>query len=163
MFILLRFAHGALFSLLMLSVVLTINCESVPPEYNAFFSLDWDQQIAKAEKFPIEKQIEYYLAGKKYVHPPSSTLLRVIAKQGKAAIPALLERIKKEDRDSGKIYLLEVFRNIHDFHYDLRGEKEVLAQLQDVVSRMGNRKARGEEILTDIVENRPPRKYGESP
>ena len=140
--------------------LLVNGCEPVPSEYKAFFTLDWERQQEEARKFPIEKQIDYYLAGKKYVHPPSSTLLYVIAERGKSAVPALIVRMKNERSDSAKLHLLEVVRNIHDFHENLSREKEIIEQLQEIVVGMSdaNRKATAERMLTDIVENRSPSK-----
>lgn len=77
----------------LLSIVLLKGCQSIPPEYDAFFAQDLEQQRQQARGFSVEKQIEYYLAGKRYVHPPSSTLLHVIAERGKEAVPPLLKKM----------------------------------------------------------------------
>lgn len=160
MFAILQPNHGRaiLFVLFLFGVTLVKGCEPVPSEYKAFFALDWERQQEEARNFPIEKQIDYYLAGKKYVHPPSSTLLYVVAERGKSAVPALLVRMKNEDSDSAKVYLLEVVRNIHDFHDNLSGEKEIVEQLREIVGGMrdANRKTTAERMLTDIVESRSP-------
>lgn len=147
-----------LFGLLLFGIASVKGCEPVPPEYQAFFAQDWDQQREEGKKFSIEKQIDYYLAGRKHVHPPSSIMLYVIAERGKSAVPALLERMRKENSDGAKEDLIEVVRNIHDFHDDLRSEKETIEQLRTVVSGMkdAKRKARAAEMLTDIIENRRP-------
>ena len=60
-----------LFSVLLFGTALVNACESVPPEYKAFFTRDWARQKEEARKFPTEKQIDYYFAGRKYVHLPS--------------------------------------------------------------------------------------------
>ena len=150
--------RSILFTLLFFGIALVKGCEPVPNEYKAFFALDSDRQREEAKKFPIEKQIDYYLAGKKYVHPPSSILLYVIAEQGKSTVPALLIRMKNEESDSAKVHLLEVVRNIHAFHDDLRDETEVIEQLRVVVSEIKDaaRTARAEAMLNDIIENRRP-------
>src|ERR1700730_5255523 len=101
--------RSLLFSLLFFGAALTHLCEPVPAEYKAFFSQDWARQKEEAKGFSLEKQIEYYLAGRKYVHPPSSTLLYVIAQRGKAAIPALVERMKNERSDAPKVALSRWF------------------------------------------------------
>lgn len=160
MFAILQLNHRAtiLPALFLFGITLLRACEPVPSEYKTFFALDWERQKEEARKFPIEKQIDYYLAGKKYVHPPSSTLLYVLAEQGKPAVPALIARMKSEDSDSAKVYLIEVVRNIHDFHDNLSGEKEIVQQLREIVAGMrdADRKRRAEGMLTDIVENRSP-------
>lgn len=150
--------RSLLFSLLFFGAVLTHVCEPVPAEYKAFFSQDWARQKEEAKEFSLEKQIEYYLAGRKYVHPPSSTLLYVIAQRGKAAIPALVERMKNERSDAPKVDLIEVVRNINDFHDDVSSDKDLIEQLRTIASGMhdAGRKARAEEMITDIVEHRRP-------
>ena len=150
--------RSLLFSLLFFGAALTHLCEPVPAEYKAFFSQDWARQKEEAKGFSLEKQIEYYLAGRKYVHPPSSTLLYVIAQRGKAAIPALVERMKNERSDAPKVDLIEVVRNINDFHDDVSGDKDLIEQLRTIASGMydAGRKARAEEMVTDIVERRRP-------
>jgi len=150
--------RSLLFGLVFLGVAFTQACQPVPAEYKTFFSQDWERQKEQAKTFSIEKQIDYYLAGRKYVHPPSSTLLYVIAEHGKAVVPALMERMKNEPSDAAKVDLMEVIRNIHDFHDDLSGDKDVIGQLRSIISKIQDppRKARAEELLTDIVENRKP-------
>lgn len=150
--------RSLLFSLVFVGAALTHACHPVPPEYKTFFSQDWERQKEQAKAFSIEKQIDYYLAGRKYVHPPSSTLLYVIAEHGKPVVPALMERMKNEPSDAAKVDLLEVIRNIDDFHDDLSGDKDLIEQLRSIISKIQDpqRKSRAEELLADIIENRYP-------
>lgn len=55
---------------IVLGVWFLAGCNSVPPEYQAFFDLSPEQRREKMEQFPIDKQIDYYLAGMTYTHPP---------------------------------------------------------------------------------------------
>jgi len=54
--------------------------------------------------------------------------------------------------------LMLVFSSMHLFYYDLRGETEVIELLKEVAANMETPedKARAEEMVKDIVENRPP-------
>src|SRR5688572_12142009 len=141
---------------LLLSIGLSKSCGAVPPEYDAFFSLDTERQRQKAKDFSIEKQIDFYLAGKRYVHPPSSTLLYVIAERGKEAVPALLERMKQTKSESDKLDLLDVIRNINEFHVRLNDDEVLIDQLKDITAKMQDpqRKAEAEQMLTDILATR---------
>lgn len=142
--------------LLLLSVGLFKSCNTTPPEYEAFFAQDWDTQREQAKGFPIEKQIEYCLAGRKYVHPPSTIVFHVIVDQGKQAVPPVIERMKRAEDDSDKFELLLLVGNIHDFHDDLSTDKQVIAQLTAIVAGMTDRdwKVKAEAVLRDI--KRPP-------
>lgn len=142
----------------LLSIVLLKGCQSIPPEYDAFFSQNLEQQRQQARGFPVEKQIEYYLAGKRYVHPPSSTLLHVIAERGEEAVPPLLKKMREADNDSDRLELLDVIRNINEFHSKLNDDEILNAELRGVVGKMQDpqRKAAAERMLKDIVGNGSP-------
>jgi len=141
--------------LLLLSIVLFKGCNRTPPEYEVFFTQDWDTQEKQAKAFPIEKQIEYCLAGRRYVHPPNHIVFYIIADQGKAAVPSVIERMKHAE-DSDKFELLDLIHNIHQFHDDLSTDKQVIDQLTTIVAGMTDayRKGKAEAMLTDI--KRPP-------
>jgi hypothetical protein len=139
------------------SAVTFVSCNQVPPEYRNFLKLPRDQQHAKMRTLPVDKQIDYYLAGRRYIHPPLF-LGDVIASQGKEAVPFLMKRLKEEKKDFNKIDLIYLFSYIHRFHYDLRAEKDVIELLKEVAANMETPedKIRAEEIVKDIIENRPP-------
>lgn len=129
----------------------------MPPEYKAFFDLPREQLIEKMRKMPTDKQIDYYLAGQEYFGPPIN-LNEPIIERGKEALPFLLKRLEEEEKDYLKMSFLYTLRSMHYFHYDLRGEKEVIETLNNVAAKMepGMHKEYAENIVKDIVENRPP-------
>src|SRR6185295_13952381 len=118
------------------SIGLLKDCNSTPPEYEAFYAQSWDKQREEAKNFPIEKQIDYYVAGRRYFHPPYQSLLPLIAERGKAALPPLLEKMKQADSDSVRLDLLGVVNNIDEFQVDLSDDKPLLDELTGVVDRM---------------------------
>ncbi|HEX6046627.1 MAG TPA: hypothetical protein VFZ22_19200 [Pyrinomonadaceae bacterium] len=132
------------------------SCDRTPPEYEAFFSQDWDTQRQQAKGFPIEKQIEYCLAGKRYVHPPNHIVFYVIADKGKEAVPPIIARMKRTEDSNDKLELLDLVLNIHQFHDDLSNDKQVIEQLTAIVAGMtdADRKPKAEAMLTHI--KRPP-------
>jgi hypothetical protein len=142
----------------LLSICLLIGCEPTRPEYAAFFTQDVEQQRKQAKGFPVEKQIDYYLAGKRYVHPPSSVLMYVIAERGKEAVPPVLKKMKEADNDSDRLELLDVIWNINEFHAKLNDDETLIAELRGVVSKIQDpqRKPAAERMLKDIVGNRSP-------
>ena len=143
---------------LVLSLGLFKNCNSTPPEYEAFYDQNWESQRQQAKTFPIEKQIEYYLAGRRYFHPPYHTLLYVIADRGKEALPPLIEKMKHADNDYVRMDLMEVVLNIHEFHVSLSDDKEVIDQLTVIVGSMTDpeRKVKAEAMLREIIDNKRP-------
>lgn len=141
---------------LLLSIGLFKSCNRTPPEYEAFFTQDWDTQREQAKGFPIDKQIEYCLAGRKYVHPPSIIVFHVIADRGKEAVPPVIERMKRAEDDNDKLELMDLVLNIHEFHDDLSHDKQVIDQLTAIVAGITDpdRKVKAEAMLADI--KRPP-------
>ena len=137
--------------LLLLSIGLFQSCNRTPPEYEAFFAQDWDTQREQAKGFPIEKQIEYCLAERKYIHPPGHIVFHIIADQGKDAVPPVIERMKRAE-DSDKLELMYLILNIHEFHDDLSNDKQVIDQLTAIVEGMTDRdrKVKAEAMLTDV-------------
>src|SRR5574338_1504796 len=112
------------------------SCDRTPPEYEAFFTHDWDTQRQQAKGFSIEKQIEYCLAGKRYVHPPNHIVFYVIADKGKEAVPPIIARMKRTEDSNDKLELLDLVLNIHQFHDDLSNDKQVIEQLTAIVAGM---------------------------
>ena len=139
------------------SIGLLKDCNSTPPEYETFYAQSWDKQREEAKNFPIEKQIDYYVAGRRYFHPPYQSLLPLIAERGKAAVPPLLEKMKQADSDSVRLDLLGVVNNIDEFQVDLSDDKPLLDELTGVVDRMTDvdRKAKAQAILKEIENKRP--------
>jgi hypothetical protein len=143
---------------LALSIGLLKDCNSTPPEYEAFYAQSWDSQRQEAKSFPLEKQIDYYLAGRRYFHPPYHSLLPLIAERGKVAVSPLIKKMQQVDNDSARMDLLDVILNIDEFHADLSDDKAVVDELTGVINRMTDldRKAKAQVILKEIIENKHP-------
>lgn len=140
--------------LLGLAVTLLTACgPRMPAEYQWFFNLSPEQQHAEMIKFPIEKQVDYYLVGMSYVHPPRMGLVEDIAKQGKNALPYLMKRLREEREDGKREDIIYIFKEMSLFHHDLRNEKEVLRVLNEtIVSMKEPWKQRSQERLKEIME-----------
>jgi hypothetical protein len=137
-----------------LSVLAVGSCKQVPAEYRQFLNLPLAEKKAMLRSMPIDKQIEYYLAGMSYAHPPLMELGDVIASQGKDALPHLVKRLKDEKSEGRQMNLIYVFDSMNRSYYNLREEKEALALLAEVTRNMKDRRSEGERLYKDIVENR---------
>ncbi|MGH9966656.1 MAG: hypothetical protein ACREBG_02320 [Pyrinomonadaceae bacterium] len=133
-------------------------CSRIPPEYRPFLVLSPDQRHAEMQKLPIEKRIDYYLAGVRYLHPPQIGLADDMAKEGKQAIPVLLDRLKREKDEMTKFDIMYIFKVMHGSYYGLKDETEAIAQLKQTTNGMRDPswKSRSEELLKFIVDNQSP-------
>ena len=138
-----------------LCLMLTPACNRIPSEYREFLNLSIENQHAELRKFPIDKQIDYYLAATTYVHPPAMELGDVIASRGKEALPFLVKSLREEKKEHRQISLMHVFEEMNRRYYNLKDEQEALDLLKEVTAKMEDHKARAERILAVILENRP--------
>jgi hypothetical protein len=138
-----------------LYLIVLPSCNRIPPEYREFLNLPIDHQRAQLRTYPIDKQIDYYLAATTYVRPPERELGDVVASNGKEAVPFLVKRIKEETQEHRQMSLMYVFGEMNRRYYDLKDEKEALETLKYVTANMSVQKASAERVLADILENRP--------
>ena len=125
----------------------------MPPEYRWFFDLRREQQHAEMKKFALDKQVDYYLVGMTYVHPPRMGLADDIAMQGKNAVPYLIARLRNEKEDYKRAHLIYVFTTMSLLHYDLRDDKEVIRVLTETVATMKDPwKQRSQNNLKEILD-----------
>lgn len=143
---------------LVLLVYAGAGCGSVPPEYEAFLELPSNQQRDELRKFPPEKQLEYYLAGQKYMHPGNKGLADVIAEQGKSALPFLIDGLRKEKSERNKAEIIFIFELMHVSYYNLKNEGAVLSLLEETKAgaKWPELRRKSEEALKLIRENTAP-------
>jgi hypothetical protein len=141
------------FPLLLLSAG---SCERTPPEYREFLHLSPTERREKLRLMPIDKQIDYYLAGTSYVHPPLLELGDVIANQGKDAVPPLTKRLREEKSEHAQLMLMYVFNWMNRHNYNLKQEGEALRALKEVTANMKENKPNAERVLEEILQNQPP-------
>lgn len=145
-------------SVLLLFTCMLTGCSRIPPEYRAFLALSPDQRHNEMMKLPIDKRIDYYLAGLRYAHPPQIGLADDIAQQGKQALPVLLNRLRAETDEMTQFNMMYIFKVMHASYYSLKDEKEVIAQLKHTADSMRDPswKSRSEEVLRFIEEKQSP-------
>lgn len=153
----LRLRSKALLSVILLAYF-GAGCGSVPPEYETFLELPSNQQRDELRKFPPEKQLEYYFAGLKYMHPGNKGLADVIAERGKSALPFLIDRLRKEKSERNKAEIIFIFEVMHVSYYNLKDEGEVLSLLEETKAdaEWPELRRKSEEALKLIRENKAP-------
>src|SRR6266849_6787002 len=145
--------------LLILPILSFTGCgPRMPFEYRWFFDLSPQQQHAEMKKFPIEKQIEYYLIGMSYVEPPEMGLADDIAREGKAALPVLMQKLREDKDEKNQVDIMLVLETMHARFYRLNHETEVVNLLRQTTDGMKDawHKQRGEEILKYIETDQLP-------
>jgi hypothetical protein len=133
-------------------------CNRIPPEYRAFLELPISEQHKVMRDLPIDRRIDYYLAGMHYMAPPAIGLADDIAQEGKQALPALMERLRELKSESDQDHIIYIFRVTHSRYYKLTGEIDTLRLLQQTVDNMKDpgHKANGEITLRFIHTNQLP-------
>jgi hypothetical protein len=133
-------------------------CNRVPSEYRAFLDLPASEQHKVMREFPINRRIDYYLAGMDYMAPPATGLADDIALDGKQALPVLMKRLGESKSESDQDHIIYIFRVMHARYYKLNAETEALQLLQQTVDNMkdSRNKENGETTLRFIKTNQLP-------
>lgn len=141
-----------------LATFFLVGCNRIPPEYRAFLERSTVEQHEVMRKLPMDKQIDYYLAGMRYMEPPQMGLADDIAKEGKQALPFLVKRLRDEKDEKNQADLIFVFEIMHGRYYKLKDETGVLNLLQQTADNMKDtfQKGRGEEALKYIRTDQLP-------
>lgn len=128
-------------------------CEPVPEEFKAFNGLPPQQQREQMERLPVDKQIDIFLAGQAYAHPPLR-LGDYIARRGKEAVPPLVKRLKSEQSAARQVDILHVLEDMNKYYYNLKDEKEAIEEMRKVVAAMKDPLHRPRaEIAFEAIEN----------
>lgn len=77
--------------------------------YTEFFSLTWDEQRQLFKTYPVDKQIEVYLASRNYIAPNAHHLAPVLAANGAPIVPRLVDRLERTTVDGEIEDLVQVF------------------------------------------------------
>ncbi|HEV2827107.1 MAG TPA: hypothetical protein VGW76_05840 [Pyrinomonadaceae bacterium] len=121
-------------SIVFLGYSLCFACGCRHSECREFLELPTDQRHMEFGRYTPEKQLDVYLCAMK-AQPPYSSLANQIADRGESSVPLILKRmqeVKSEKEQYDLIYLLEVISE----RGTLRGRKDVVAEISQVVDRM---------------------------
>jgi hypothetical protein len=92
-------------------------------------------------QYPLEQQVDLYLNAMFAKHPPDLGLASVIASNGRAIVPVLVDRLVHEDSDVAKTYLMEVFLHMQQYgHYAVAADLEVMGVLEHELEGMKDRR-----------------------
>jgi len=106
----------------------------LPRECRQFFDLPSKEQEAKFRAYPVAKQVDLYLCGMNR-EPPEIAYAAYIAEGGEKNFPYLLQRLKAEQLEITQTRIIDIF-TLLSIKGHLRGRKDVVAQLEQVVSKM---------------------------
>lgn len=137
-------------------IFLTGGCQRIPAKYRSFLALSPQQQHDQMRTLSTDDQMDYYLAGMRYVHPPQVGLARDIAERGTAAVPIVLRRLREEKDENTQIHLMHILQVMHRCCHRLEDNREVIESLTAVTASMQNRdfKDEADGILMFIMTDR---------
>jgi hypothetical protein len=141
------------------SLLMLNGCYGCPPtilsrECREFFAMPSKEQEARFRAYSVDKQVDLYLCGMNR-EPPEIAYAAYIAEGGEKNIPYLLRRLEAEQLEITQLHVIDIFTMLAVKGH-LRGRQDVIAQLDQVVSRMKYEpirlKARAylDEIKTDV-------------
>jgi len=141
-------------------VALLITCgwtrcgSDTPVEYKDLFYLPQQQQEERFKQFPLEKQVDIYTYAI-YVEPPLTRYVTYLGSNGKKVLPFLFKKLEAEKSDTAKAHLIYAYKEIHERHYSLRNEHEIVEALGRAISTMKDeyRKNQCMEYLKTIEES----------
>lgn len=125
------------------------------PEQRAFFKLPDAQRYAEFEKFPTEKQLDYYRIGM-YREPPDLELGLIVARKGRDAVLPLVGRLKREASETAGADLLYLFSLVSRHYPGLKEDEAVMRLLRETASKMevDHNKTRSEAYIRYITGER---------
>ena len=118
---------------ILLLCLLALSCSGMPKLCKDYYITKHARE--PLENYPIEEQIDIYLCGYRYLHPPNGDH-RALARNGVNILPLLLDRLERAEDDNTRWALFLVFRDIGRFQLDLRRHPRVLAALQRSTEQM---------------------------
>ena len=124
-----------------------------PPECRAFLNLPREQRHAEFRSYEIEKQLDVYLCTMK-AELPEVGLADEVANRGEAVIGPVIAKLKSVPSETDKYLMIHLLEVMSERGY-LRGKKDVIAQISDVVDamKMDSIKQRSAESLKKIQQN----------
>jgi hypothetical protein len=124
-----------------------------PPECRAFLNLPREERHAEFRTYEIEKQLDVYLCTMK-AELPDVGLADEVANRGEAVIGPIVAKLKSVSSETDKYEMIHLLEVMSERGY-LRGKKDVIAQISDVIDAMktDSIKHRSAESLKKIQLN----------
>ena len=151
---------GALCTMLMF---VSCRCDGVPRD---FFLMSPEQQDAEFLKNDFDTQYKIYICGQQSVEPPMLHLASPFAREGRAIVKPLREKLRSTKKDKDVRDIVRVFREMSDLgSYDVVDDKPLMSELLLKVTDMGDPfwQELAEEDLAAIRAKRNPSLANETP
>lgn len=122
---------------MLLTIPLACTPEEQDPVIEAFLQKTLTEQASAIRDYPLEKQVELYLAAMMRKHPSDPALASVVAENGAAIVPILSRRLSEHegDGDIEKTRLVDVFVRMQRLGtYDVASDKKLMKVLEQQVA-----------------------------
>lgn len=139
------------FAFIFLMLLITLSgCYFVPPasmprECREFFNLPSRERENIFRTYSVDKQVDIYLCGMNR-EPPEIGYATYIAEGGEKNIPYLLQRLRAERLEIVQTRLIDIF-TVMAIKGQLRGRKDVVGELDDIVSKMEYEPVKREALM----------------
>jgi len=137
---------------MLLTLMMSPRCgPSMPAECKDFYAKTASEQQVVFRGYSVERQYRIFRCGTTQRHPPDIGLAGYIADGGEKNIPFLLEKLRTEESEPVRRYIIYVFELMSESG-DLRGRHDVAAQVDQAVSKLTIPflKEEGQESLEQI-------------
>jgi hypothetical protein len=116
--------------------LLTACREPAPKGFREVYQQRQVQESALAAQ-PIDRQLDFYLYAVRHTHPPDRGFSLTLAQlAGRSIVPAVLERLEKEQNEFSKVYLILLLEDIAHYSNGLGGDSTVMRSLRSIVEGM---------------------------
>jgi len=116
-----------------------IRSEVEPTDFHLdFFKQTTAQQAKKIHDYDLETQYDLYIVGQQANHPPTIYLADELAKNGKAIVPLLREKLESPHKYEATVsdIVLVLYQMAPQKTYDVRNDKALMALVEKRVSEM---------------------------
>ncbi len=101
---------------------------------DAFLKKNLTERRIAILEYPLEMQVELYVAALMRKHPPDLGLASSVARNGEKIVPFLVQRLKTETFDISKMELIEVFERMQNLGtYNVASNAELMHFLEQQV------------------------------
>lgn len=104
-------------------------------------------------EYPLDLQVELYVAAMMRKHPPDLGLANSVARNGEKIVPFLVQRLKTETFDISKMELIDVFERMQNSGtYDVASDAKLMHFLEQQVLTIehASSKKRSSDLLKRI-------------
>ena len=107
-------------------------------------------------RYPYDQQIDIYLYGTSHTRPVDSRFMLAVARNGRAVVPAVLQRLRREPDDFAKTDLIRLLQEVDYCCGDLAHDSATIESVTEAIPtiRDSTRRLAAERALERIVSGR---------